>query len=691
MTLSLQSLSSSPLNLTEILQTILSLLDPPSLVAASQVSRHWYQCCSPILWSRIASSDWSLARFSPRQLYMHAHLVRDLEWRSSQNASTPYVITTNVSPPHQSLGDINMTTIQPVMIIRQQEQQQQEQQHQQQYIDPLLDPQSDSKICNNFIFLDHQSGRHRFLSKNVKLVDDNVVGDHQLSLACLSKIVARCINIQRLCLHAEWSGIYYGIMHAIHGLKFLQSLELYAHRVILNSEKISKSTANVVTKLLNVQELISKCPQLQRLVLRGAAFCFQSASTLSLCDNQENKSISGSCKGSTLNQSESVIKLAAISATNLKLEHHQYLPSHELLTPHSSHLWPSSPISLHDNTQTKFLIQRLSLDTAITESELTLLLSQCPSLQSLDLPGGLAWEMSDRFLKKLTNHCPHLIEFTINASCNAPVTEERLTALVLALAVTPRPSASLTSSSLRRFGARSCMFGDSTLEAIEKYCPDLEELDISLTRGSDLSKPRLQRYLRLATKLKKLEADAVWIPMQGLQSLQEHTNNINQHHFHESNSTISSAATTSFSLPSSSKDFSSLTAWGSSRTLEHLTIGFTSPDRNTHQCRAMYALLATLTELQHLQLSYTCLKLLTPGSGFQRLESLKKLRTFSIETCGYGVITREDLVWMVTAWPKLERIVMNSPGVTKERQYRTWLREINREDVAIESRQMLSY
>ncbi|KAG0006708.1 hypothetical protein BGZ80_005169, partial [Entomortierella chlamydospora] len=90
-------------------------------------------------------------------------------------------------------------------------------------------------------------------------------------------------------------------------------------------------------------------------------------------------------------------------------------------------------------------------------------------------------------------------------------------------------------------------------------------------------------------------------------------------------------------------------------------------------------LLATLTRLEHLQLSYTCLDL-SRESGFHQLSSLKDLRILSIETCGYPALTQEDLVWMVTAWPKLERIYVNMPGASKERQYRVWLKEAKRED-----------
>ncbi|KAF9989486.1 hypothetical protein BGZ75_006178 [Mortierella antarctica] len=104
----------------------------------------------------------------------------------------------------------------------------------------------------------------------------------------------------------------------------------------------------------------------------------------------------------------------------------------------------------------------------------------------------------------------------------------------------------------------------------------------------------------------------------------------------------------------------------------------------------MYSLLATLTQLEHLQLSYTCLNV-SADSGFHQLKSLTRLRVFSIETCGYSSLSREDLVWMVKAWPKLERIYVNLPGGTKDKQFRAWLKEVGREDVAIESQQAMMY
>ncbi|KAG0002189.1 hypothetical protein BGZ79_003440 [Entomortierella chlamydospora] len=598
------------MDITEILQTIVSMLDPESQLASILVSRHWYNCCVPILWNKISSTDWSLSRFSPRQLYGHAHLVRSLEWHS-------------VHP--------NLQPLYP------------------QY-DQLFNDVDIKKIPSK-----SSLGGHSDVTAKTLTTDDNV--PEQLSLLCLSKIVGHCANLQKLCLRAERDGIHVDTMQAIQSLMFLQSLELYTNRVVTDQETMKSKML-----LLNVQELVKELPQLRRLVVRGTAFCFQTP----------EETLQGQLDlGENMDQDAGQAQLDVVEAVSCACVTNER--TDPILSPQCI-----NTLSLP--------IQHLSLDTAVSESELTLLLQQCPLLESLDLPGGLAWEWSDDFIKNFAESCPRLQAFSVNASYHLAISDERLSALIRGL------------PPMRIFGARACQIGDSTLTALEERCPDLQKLDISLAKGHKITKAILYKYLKHAKSLEHLEAEAVWISLQDLQVSEaqdqgdelvenlEGGTGFHHHHLLLQEAEASSAASNTTSNQSAGA--TTCSEWASREILQHLAIGFTSPDRSTRLCKEMYSLLATLTRLEHLQLSYTCLDL-SRESGFHQLSSLKDLRILSIETCGYPALTQEDLVWMVTAWPKLERIYVNMPGASKERQYRVWLKEAKREDVAIESQQSM--
>ncbi|KAF9954564.1 hypothetical protein BGZ72_004475 [Mortierella alpina] len=403
--------------------------------------------------------------------------------------------------------------------------------------------------------------------------------EERLSFACLNKIVGQCSNLQRLSLQGGPEGIHGGMVSAVHSLAFLQELELSANRIVMDGE----------ARAPTVQDWIRGLDQLKTLSVRGTAFSFD-----------------------------------------------------RRVVPRSS-----SSIITPPPVQPTFPIRHLTLDTPalMNEACLSHLVQQFPLLESLNLPGGLPWNWSDTFITHFARSCPRLNAFSINSACFPSVPEDRLTALILGLCAATsddEDSAGCRKRSLLKFGARSCFVGDSTLWALQNYCPDLEVLDISLTRGQGLSKAGLYDYLMQARTLRHLEAEGVWIVLQDV-----HQANVPQGQSEED-------------------------------------------DRSTRQCCHMYSLLATLTQLEHLQLSYTCLNI-SADSGFHQLKSLTRLRVLSIETCGYSCLSREDLVWMVQTWPKLERIYVNLPGGTKDRQFRAWLKEAGREDVAIESQQAMMY
>ncbi|KAF9957269.1 hypothetical protein BGZ65_002160 [Modicella reniformis] len=622
------------MDIAEILQTVAKFLDPKSLVAASQVSRHWHRCCTPILWSTISKSDWVLPRFSPRHLHAQAHLVHSFEWHCAQNGTS-----------HNSMvnmwGILNMIPPPPL-------------------VSPMLQPSLTSPLTPPSTPPHGLGFTTEILMKSNKTLSADGGKQEQrqeppiqdkLSPICLSKIIGRCETLQRLCLHGEWEGIHCDTVQAIQSLVYLKSLELYADHVVIDQEGMR------ATRLMNVQDLIRDMPQLQTLTLRGTAFTFQSPSTATILLDLTTTTITGSIgdgEGSVFVHLSSFFVQSALIPSAEVAPNVNILP---LLGEPSSLSSQSPPVA----EISSFPIKYLSLDSAaLTEEKLKLLLQQCPMLESLDLPGGLAWEWSDDFITQIASSCPHLSAFSINSSCHPPVPKERLTALVLAL------------PPLRRFGARSCLFDESTLDALEERSPNLEQLDISLTNSHQLMfKSRLYEYLRHTSHLKHLEAEGLWISIPDLQ--QEHDNFMSLRLGASPHSSPSSPQTTG---PLS------FYGWASRNTLKHLTIGFSSPDRSTQRCNAMYRLLSTFTGLEHLHVSYTCMNF-SPEYGFYQLETLKQLRTFNIETCAYMPLTQQDVVWMATTWPQLERIFINSVGTSKLGQFQEWLKEAQREDVVI--------
>ncbi|KAG0368309.1 hypothetical protein BC939DRAFT_447140 [Gamsiella multidivaricata] len=627
----------SALEIAEVLQTIASLLDPKSLVSASLVSHHWHACCTPILWSTITPSDWSLVRFSPRQLYAHAHLVHVLQWHSSlhSNYNMPHshgIVTQTESSP---IGGLAMSTMgilpsSPSTLPSTQ---------------PIIQLPNSSHVYSEKSSREHKIPDGHVRTRGHEREESSPVQE-RLSLVCLSKIIGNCANLQQLSVHDERDGVPLDIITAIKSLRFLQSLELFANMVVMPDQ--TTKTTKTATRLLNVQDMVQALPQLKRLVLRGTAFSFQSLpftreATPALANDDDLR------KG----ESGDTTRQLAACPSNSNTSHYQL----SIYTPLAT-----------------FPIQHLSLDAPVSEAELALLLQQSPSLESLDLPGGLPWELSSEFIQALATACPHLSGFSINASCYPPVPEDQLTALVRSL------------PPLQRFGARSCMVGDSTLDALAERCSELERLDISLTKGHQLSKQRLYEYLRSARKLKELEAEGVWILLQDLKDNQQQQQQ--QHVGEEAQGQESThpAATSSDQQHARPR----CTDWASRETLRRLTIGFTSPDRSIRQCSSMYTLLSSLTRLEHLQLSYTCLSL-SSDSGIHQLGALKDLRTINIETCGYVALTQEDLAWMARTWPKLEKICVHALGVSRERQLHAWLKDAGREDVVIESPQLTMF
>ncbi|KAG9064609.1 hypothetical protein KI688_002867 [Linnemannia hyalina] len=553
----------------------------------------------------------------------------------------------------------------------------------------------------------------------------------QLSLICLTKIVAQCVKLQKLSLHTVTSpsdrgdysaaisgggggGLHLGMISVLQSLVYLQSLELYVNRVVVYQDESKDPSAGggggggggrgglvkMVDRGIVVQDLVRPLTRLRRLSLRGTAFIFNTPSTTTDKDQdkeQKNDKDDDDC----------------------------------------------------------FSIRYLSLDTPyISEQELIHLLTHTPVLRSLDLPSGLSsWTWSDTFLKTLRTYNTNLCEFSINASAQPPILEDQLVSLVMNGFRKP----------IRRFGARACQLEEGEiftalleqqasafavlaeedgldLKQVKKERRGLEELDISMAkRVGPLFRERLYEFLGTTKGLRRLEADGVWFSSGDLvpsteQQQQQHQQQQQQEQGQDeedvegdgpvaggvggggagaegdagsieqqqqdpqpllqtaqAQAQAQVTATTTPQQQQQQPQHPTFSGFASSKTLTHLHIGFSHPFRpstpSSFHLQNMYSLLATLTNLTHLQLSNSCLnRPSSPFSGFERLAALKRLRVFNIETCGYPALGREDVECMVKeVWPGLERLVLNQLGASQERMLRGWLREFGRGDLVVES------
>lgn len=760
------------MHIPEILKLIASHLDNESLVSATQVSQFWYTCFAPLVWSTISTSDWILPQFNPRQVFTHGHWVRSLEWHSIQSQQQwPFLFMMNSNnstpPPYSSSSSPYLSSPSP----------------------PSLGMEQDLKGKNKRKDDQEHDHDHDYgvALRSMMRVMHQVPQESgaRLSIRCLNHIIERCANLQVLKLNLgsrigtggggvgeqdyQQGIITEEMIQTIRYLTFLQELELVVHAVLFPPKEeqeqegrevaggpqlggagiergyrgkrdqlhlevqgytttgpgctttttaTAAGTGRVLTRRLNVQSLIQDLNQLHSLVLRGSAFSFDET----------------------------------------------------CFSPSSSTSTTTSRAK-----RTTFPLHHLSLEPAaasLTETALTILLQQCPHLESLDLPGGLAWEISDPFIKTLSMLCPNLSSYSINASSSilraqdlipstAPTVnmtdltdatetvtmptlfsfstsattnqriipeDERLASLIRGLSQERQQG---EPSFLRRFGARSCFFGNASLEALQETCPDLEHLEIPLTRSSChhgwyvlpgaghppqatlLSKTRLVHYLRSLSRLKAIVAEGVWVDLTDLIALPLPTPRIipeEQEQGQEGNEELTTPnTTTSNDLPPTGSPGHlpqvptfTILPWACTHTLTRLDLGFSFSSSSplpiptltsSLASSILYKFLSNFKSLQILRISYTVLTEIQPpspssSSCFYLLSNLKDLREFDIETCSYPpntLFNKETLQWIVSeqCWPKLEKLTCHRSGTSQERELWNWLRQVGKESLLV--------
>ncbi|KAG0343524.1 hypothetical protein BG004_005240 [Podila humilis] len=701
-------------SILDLLEAIVANIDhTPSIVSCLQVSRHWFETCAPLLWRRISSSDWLLClprpissgssssssnptngtaqhccRWSPGSLLAtngtkYRHFVHTLEYNTALVHHQRWSVPPATSSSYHS-ANINYNGNSRK--------------------DDVAVTKTKVEVLNAHTSGHEQCGRSKegelateeqtstpHMPVLTKDGDEWLQRDHRFVLPVttgLSSILCQCSNLLILQLHAETfangdQGIRFETLEAIGSLRYLQDLELYLNNVIYTSSSTVFSTfSKIATRQLFIQQIIRPCTQLKRLALRGSAFKFQT--------------------------------LAATQDSSSK--HQQYLSS-------------SSSASLVPFTFSS--LQQLSLDIPsgnLSELQLTFWLLQCPKLSALALPSGISWVWSNSFLRTMAEHCPRLVSFSISAIAMGAVVvpEDRLTALIQLVF---GADCNGYRAPLKRFSARACHFGDNTLQALQAYAPHLEHLDMSHSRtrlhtaatavliDSDnpelsipgLSTSRLLSYLSHSSSknLKSLQADGIWIQHSELKDYVL-KRQLRQQQQREGDTFVQDSL-----------------GWSCRDSLEHLVVSFSTPDATTSTVLAapqpappvlaasndgtnwlelsppmlpehlpvpphwyIFNHLSTLTRLSHLHITHTFLDLsvATPASqregGMYQLQSLKHLKTFSIESCNYPALTQAQTHWMMTMahWPRLDTLIINSPGTSAERMIASWAAELGRQD-----------
>ncbi|KAF9427028.1 hypothetical protein BGZ94_005633 [Podila epigama] len=662
------------LDIPEILHAVALHLDSASLVASLQVSHHWFTTCAPVVWNHLSAQDWNCnngrrhdSAWSPGALL------------AAQNLA-PTSPSTNSHPmcSKWSYAQLVRSLEYQTRLVQQQQWQ--------------MPSSSTSPRCSHSS-VTHSSSNPDFTKQSAQ---ESLV---LCSSSALTSILQSCTNLQSLCLHADSFangdiGIPFETLKTIRHLQFLQTLDLHLNNVIYNhghhcrtnnNSLAAPTTTNtpwVATRQLLIQELIHPCAQLKQLVLRGTAFKFMTPNM----DHDQEESTSDS--PSTLNTTHDIVPTMSMpSLQHLSLD-----------LPHTS-------------------------GSGITEPELTYLLQQCPNLESLSLLSGLTWEWSNDFLQTtMVTTCPNLSSFSITGQpFNAlAISQERLTTFLRTVFSSSSSSSFLANQhhqqcsrpklgQLTQLVVRACHLGDSTLEALLEVAPGLEHLDISQTRGHSLTTQGLWDYLthKGSRHLKSLDAEGVWLQTDFIKQL------FLAHAFNQRQQAITTATAT-MRVPR--------LHWACQDSLERLVIGFSntpSPAQPTLPTTTMlptgtidysnnnldnliiesapsrpfswymFRHISTLTQLQHLQFSQTCLNLNTHqdgqegissiNGGLDLLQSLKHLRVFSIESCTYAS-PLSVLHWMASSdhWPMLDTFYINPPGSSRERQIKSWLEQSGR-------------
>ena len=599
-------------DITEILQEICSYLQGLTLVRASRVSKDFFNCCEPLLWTTIPESAWQDPYF--RQNW-HSRAFRIRSVRCG-----PGVDLGQVALYCHDLVSLDVSRISD--------------EHNYALSGHLGSSAADQTRIGSLsaaksTTLKTFSNSTRLKTKDVQYSSNNTSastsGSYQAFVSMTHSLVRVIESNNNLrCLQLTPQGRFPpALLDALSRLDHLEILSLNGWQDFQE---------------YSLQLILAGCRKLSHLSLGENDFTRFTLDTLA-CSN----SISFS------KDVDSVIKLESFDDP-IKGSHGRHYVDQDLLDIQSKRAvrYPKSVPTLHSGQHLQHLqsplaasfsnhplnpdhsldiqsqIRTLSLhQTGLRQDFLVNLTRQCPQLEHLSLIDGWGFYPSSKFASNLAQFCPQLSRFEFREQA-LDLQDEFFVSLCRHF---PR---------LQWLHAGRTGFSQGALESVGTYCRNIVRLNLDGTRG--IQSPALDSVLRSCPSLTVLQAQGVVLNGRDL----SRSNNW-----------------TCIGLETLVVDIEIYVAFPSVGSKDH------DPAESVEAVRSrVYGQLAALKRLQTLGLGgghrvggRDSGVDLTLESGLKSLETLQCLETLDIPRLVQH-IRQEDVAWMVQHWPRLEKVVV---------------------------------
>lgn len=301
------------------------------------------------------------------------------------------------------------------------------------------------------------------------------------------------------------------------------------------------------------------------------------------------------------------------------------------------------------------------------EQDFFRLMQQCPQLEELKImgPSRARWDWTVSTIDRFAEFCPRVTRIHIDPGYGSDF-EDALLARLLE-----------TFSGLRSFHVPRCDLGAETFKVLKDRIGQLEELNVAFTRKPGVDGRKLVQLMTRAYNLRYLDASGVsldpWLfyvtQQQEEQQHQQEPEQVAQEHAPEWGRIRPQLATPA-------------TSWACRR-LEVISIGFATLHANTRQCQAIYANLSHLPNLRRIHILPNHFPI-SFESGLEQLAALRQLTHFDVH--GTERVISEDVIkWMGITWPNLQVLRLYIDGKEKRALVKSWLRDVGRDDVRVET------
>ncbi|KAF8940662.1 hypothetical protein BGZ58_005398 [Dissophora ornata] len=477
----------SPLSIPEILQEVCCYLDRPALVHASQVSKQFWACTAPLLWTSIPEHAWENDYFVAN---WHRYGSRIVTLQCG-----PGVDLGRVSMYCHNLLSLDVSRVrEPVGENRHDE-------------ELVIDKNNaGTRNSNNNVMIIDKYGHDRRdsrISATRKKPKHDLSGDSYTSFLRMTDDLVRVIhnNKNLRCLQMKPQGRF--PPHLLEALSQLEHLEVLSLNAWHDFQEYS------------LQLIMEDCPGLSHLSLGENDF---TRFTLdSLLDSETALPSIPNPKLPCPGNLETSVKLEQYDDP-IKSRNGSYHANHDSLEIHSKRAVLYTPSSASHNqlpslapqhqqhsleqvkghrpsTAHRNQIRKLSLhQTGLRQEFLVNLTSQCPHLEHLSLLNGWGFYPSTRFASILSQSCPNLsrLEFREQA---LDLQDEFFASLCEQL---PR---------LQWIHAGMTGFSTGAMEAVRMHCKDIVSLNLDGARG--IQSQALDQILRSCDSLKVLSAQGV--------------------------------------------------------------------------------------------------------------------------------------------------------------------------------------